>query len=86
MQSERRGGSCNVTGCREIIVDKETGFLCKVKDVEDLADKMVKMIHLPVLEREKMGNAARERVKEKFTKKIVIDAYLHQITHILKLK
>ena len=76
----------NVTGCREIIVDNETGFLCKVKNVEDLSDKMIKMIHLSVSEREKMGNAARERVKEKFTKKIVIDAYLHHITAILKLK
>ena len=76
----------NVTGCREIIVDNETGFLCKVKDVQDLADKMIKMIHLSVSEREKMGNTARERVKEKFTKKIVIDAYLHHITAILKLR
>ena len=76
----------NVTGCREIIVDNETGFLCKVKDVQDLADKMIKMIHLSVSEREKMGNTARERVKGKFTKKIVIDAYLHHITVILKLR
>ena len=43
-------------------------------------------IALSAFEREKMGNAARERVKEKFTKKIVIDAYLHHITDILKLK
>jgi len=74
----------NVTGCREIIVDNETGFLCKVKDAEDLAKTMIKMIQLDSTEREKMGKAARERVKEKFTKKIVIDAYLNHITAILK--
>lgn len=36
----------NVTGCREVINDGETGFLCKVKSPVDLAHKMAKIINM----------------------------------------
>ena len=73
----------NVTGCKEIVIDNKTGFLCKVKDADDLLEKMKKMAGLSEEERLQMGVAARKNVIENFTKKIVIDAYLKNIEEIL---
>ena len=73
----------DTTGCNDIVVDNITGYLCKVKDAEDLADKMKKMMHLPASQRVEMGVKARDIIKNKFGKKIVIDAYLRAICQVL---
>lgn len=69
----------NVTGCKEIIVDGETGFLTKVMDAQDVADKMLAMYNLTAADRLEMGRKARERVTLLFNKEIVIDHYLKAI-------
>jgi glycosyltransferase involved in cell wall biosynthesis len=74
----------NTTGCNDIVVDNVTGYLCKVKDANDLADKMEKMLLLPVEERNQMGQKARDIIKDKFGKQIVLDAYLRAIQQVLK--
>lgn len=71
--------TCNVTGCRDIVEDGITGFLCKVQNASDLADKLVKMYQLPETERIQMGKNARVKVIREFDKQIVIDAYLRAI-------
>ena len=76
---ERPCITCDTTGCREIVEHEKTGYLCKVADVEDLADKMKKMILLPKSERIQMGKNARLKVVKEYDKKIVIDAYLNAI-------
>ena len=76
----------NVTGCKEIVIDNKTGFLCKVKDANDLLEQMKKMIDLSEEERVQMGIAGRKNIMENFTKKIVIDAYLKNIDEILTQK
>lgn len=74
------------TGCQDIIEDGRTGYLCRVRDVEDLINKMRKMYHLPLPLREKMGKRGREKVIQEFSKKFVIDAYLKAISGILEKK
>ena len=74
----------NVPGCRDVIIDKETGFLCKVKNSTDLADKMEKMILLPLKDRQKMGEKARERAITVFDEKIIINHYKNTINEITK--
>ena len=69
----------NTTGCKEIVTDKVTGFLCRVKDEHDLAEKMEQMILLPVDERDEMGKKARIKIIKEYDKQIVIDAYLKAI-------
>lgn len=81
---EKPGITCDTTGCNEIIEDGVTGYLVKVKDAGDLADKMRKMYNLSKDEREKMGTKARERIIKKFDKQIVIDAYLRAIESVTK--
>ncbi|MEO6843971.1 MAG: glycosyltransferase family 4 protein [Ginsengibacter sp.] len=74
----------NTTGCKEIVDDNITGFLCRVKDSNDLAEKMEKMLLLSPEEREKMGEKAREKIIKEFDKEIVLEAYLTVIEQVLK--
>ncbi|MEO6539303.1 MAG: glycosyltransferase family 4 protein [Ferruginibacter sp.] len=76
--------TCDTTGCNDIVEDNVTGFLCKVRDASDLAQKMKKMFHLTELERTEMGTKARLKVIKEFDKQIVIDAYLNAIYKILQ--
>ena len=74
----------NVPGCKEVIEDGVNGFLCKVKDVTDLASKMEKILNLKEEDRKKMGLKGREKVIEKFNSKIIISKYLKIIEDLLK--
>lgn len=80
---EKPSITCDVTGCKDIVIDNVTGYLCRVKDANNLADKMKKMLQLPLAERVEMGNKAREVIKTRFGKQIVIDAYLKAIRQVL---
>jgi glycosyltransferase involved in cell wall biosynthesis len=71
-------------GCRDIVEDGYNGFLCKVKDSNDLADKMEKFINLTEEERIKLGKNGRKKVIEEFDEKIVIEKYIEEINKILK--
>lgn len=75
--------TCDTTGCREIVEDGVTGFLCRVQDVDDLANKMRMMYQLPEKIRMEMGVKAREKVVREYDKKIVIKAYLDAIDQVL---
>jgi len=74
----------NTTGCKEIVDDEITGFLCNVKDSVDLARQMEKMILLSDEERTIMGKKARQKIIKEFDKKIVLDAYQKAIQNISK--
>ena len=64
-----------IYGITDAIVDGETGLLFEPGNVSDLASQMELMINRPDL-REKMGLAAKERVKREFSRKMMIDAYM----------
>ena len=71
-------------GCKDVVDDGVNGFLCKIKDSEDLALKMEKMLNLSFNERNTMGKAGREKIVKEFDEKIVIEKYLKAIESILK--
>ncbi len=73
----------DTTGCKEIVTDAVTGFLCKVKDERDLAAKMEQMILLSVDKRNEMGKNARIKIIKEYDKQIVIDAYSKAIKDVL---
>ena len=62
-------------GCMEVVDDGVNGYLCAIKNVDDLAEKMEKFIHLSINEKKKMGIAGRKKILENFDEKIVIDIY-----------
>ena len=73
----------NVTGCRDLIDNKVNGYLCKVRDAIDLADKMEAMLNLSKEERITMGEAGRIKMINQYDDKIVINKYLKVILNVL---
>ena len=73
----------NVTGCREVINDGETGFLCKVKSSVDLAHKMAKIINMTEKEKVVMGQKGRAKVIEEMDLEKIIDIYDYKIAAVL---
>jgi glycosyltransferase involved in cell wall biosynthesis len=65
----------DVPGCREVVVNGVNGFLVPLKDVDALADAMMKFIHYPALI-ESMGQASRERAVELFDEKKIFTQIL----------
>jgi len=80
---ERPCITCNTTGCKEIVEDGVTGYLCRVRDPKDLADKMRKMFYLSDQERIEMGKRGRQKVIREFDRKVVINTYLTAIEQII---
>ncbi len=74
----------NVVGCKEVVDDKVNGYLCEVKNANDLSEKMIMMIELSDKQREAMGKAGRYKMLKEFDEKIVIDKYLQTINEMLK--
>jgi glycosyltransferase involved in cell wall biosynthesis len=65
----------DVVGCNNLVVDGETGFLFEVKNVDDLANKMEKMLQLSLPERQTMGQKGRAFMKQHYNKTVVLEAY-----------
>lgn len=63
----------NIPGCKEAVIDEWSGFLCKVKDADDLYDKMRKFLSMTHSEREQMGKAGRKHMENVFDKKKVVE-------------
>jgi glycosyltransferase involved in cell wall biosynthesis len=74
----------NTTGCKEIVDDGITGYLCNVRDSKDLAEKMEKMLLLSPDQRNDMGKKGRQKIIKEFDKQIVLSAYLKAIDDVLK--
>lgn len=72
----------DTTGCNDIVVDGVSGFLCKVRDANSLMEQMEKMLNLTKADRKRMGESAREIMKTKFAKQIVVDAYINAIESV----
>jgi glycosyltransferase involved in cell wall biosynthesis len=66
-------------GCRDVVVDGSTGYLCRINDAYDLATKMEQFIHLPYEARAVMGLAGRVKMEQEFDEKNVILLYLDLI-------
>ena len=71
----------DVPGCREVVDDGVTGFLCKPRDDVSLAQKIELMLKLPHETRRIMGVKGREKVKSEFNQDIVCDLYIDAINN-----
>jgi len=63
-------------GCKEVVLNNSTGYICNLQDPFDLADKMERMINLSPEERIRMGKNGRALVMRKFNVEQVIDEYV----------
>ena len=69
----------DVPGCREIVDDGVTGYLCRARDAEALAGAMRRFVGLTAPERAAMGERARRKIVNQFSEQRVIDAYREAI-------
>jgi len=69
----------DVPGCREVVDDGVTGFLCKPRDYVSLAHKMELMLKLPYEDCIVMGAKGREKVENEYNQDIVCDLYVQAI-------
>lgn len=69
----------DVPGCRDTVVNGETGLLCRVMDARDLANKVEQFINLPKAQRLAMGAAGRRLVETKFDERIVLNRYVELV-------
>lgn len=70
-------------GCRETVNDGETGFIYHGGDVDALVGKIEKFLAMKNADRKAMGQAGREKVKEEFSRDIVVMAYLEKLRRIV---
>lgn len=66
-------------GCRDVVKDRLTGYLCKARDADSLTDAMRQILRNSPSERKTMGMAARALVEEHYDEKLVVDATLAAI-------
>ncbi|MDF1629718.1 MAG: glycosyltransferase family 4 protein [Alcanivoracaceae bacterium] len=65
-----------VPGCRHAIEPEVTGWLCKVRDAQSLAEQMERVLLMDSADRQLAGQAARQRMESRFSEQRVVDAYL----------
>lgn len=73
----------DVPGCRDVVVDGKTGFVCDVKDSESLASAFIKFLNMKDNERLDMGNAGRDFVEDNFSESLIIQQYMETINRLV---
>lgn len=76
----------DVPGCREVVDDGDNGFLCRVKDSEDLARVLRQMLTMSAKDRRRMGQAGRRKIEQQFDERLVIEKYRAEIAAALASK
>jgi glycosyltransferase involved in cell wall biosynthesis len=66
----------NVPGCNHVVVDNFNGFLCKLKDADDLAEKMKRMMDLEAPTLRLFGINGRAKMEAEYNESFVINKYL----------
>ncbi|TAM03047.1 MAG: glycosyltransferase family 1 protein [Paraburkholderia sp.] len=73
----------DVPGCREVVADGVTGFLCEAKSATSLAVQLARVLDMSEAERRAMGLRGRKKVTAEFDEAIVVERYrqtLHALT------
>lgn len=69
----------DVSGCRELVDDGKTGYLCTPRESKDLVQKLEWFINLPKERREKAGKLGRQKMIEEFSEDMVVGVYLDKL-------
>lgn len=73
----------DVPGCRNVVEDGITGYLCAPRSASSLASAMSRFANLSSDRRESMGLAARRKAELEFGEERVVDAYISALESIL---
>ncbi|MGG0276187.1 glycosyltransferase family 4 protein [Bacillus rhizoplanae] len=69
----------NIYGCKEAVVDSESGFLVSVRNSEDLYKKIKRFIELPYEDKVIMGQTSRKYIESVFDKKKVVEMTIREL-------
>ncbi len=72
----------DVPGCNHVVVHNHNGLLCKIKDAEDLADKMRQMASYDDARLETLGRNGRLKMQAEYDESFVINKYLQALKKI----
>jgi glycosyltransferase involved in cell wall biosynthesis len=70
----------DVPGCHHVVSNNYNGLLCKIKDAQDLAQKMETLMGFTDEALKSMGLNGRKKIENEFDETIVIKKYLGAIT------
>lgn len=76
----------DISGCREIVDDGQSGFLFKARDAQSLYEAMCRFMETPPEKRRAMGIAGRQKMEREFDRNKVMDAYMQEIREALQQK
>lgn len=74
----------NRSGCREIVNDKENGYVVKQQNSEDLINKIKVFLSLDYKVKKHMGIMGRKKIEKEFDRKKVVQSYLDEIEKALR--
>ena len=69
----------DIHGCKESVIDGVSGFTCKVKDSDDLYEKIKQFTLMSYDEKAKMGQCGRRHMEDVFDKKMVVELTVEEI-------
>ncbi|MGL4601029.1 MAG: glycosyltransferase family 4 protein [Plesiomonas sp.] len=69
----------DVPGCRDVVLDCVTGFICEPRNADCLASKMMMLLRLSEEERSNMGSAGRAFMDRQFNENKVISQYINTL-------
>lgn len=69
----------NSPGCRDVVEEGITGFLCQPRDVDDLVRAIEEFLSVPSLRRMEMGERARVKIAAEFDERFVVVNYMGAI-------
>jgi glycosyltransferase involved in cell wall biosynthesis len=66
----------DAVGCRNVVENGVTGYLCQTGNAEDLAEKLISICTLSPQQRTTMGALGREKMICEYDERIVVEKYL----------
>lgn len=75
--------TCDMPGCRDVVVDRENGFLVPPRNAGALAERMAEVMRLSPEERAAMGRRSREIAETRFDERIVTGRYAQVLRRLI---
>lgn len=76
----------NVSGCRDVVVDRVTGLLCRPRDSRDLAGRLADLADFDDATLTRMAEAARAHVAARFDERLILQLYADAVERIARRK
>ncbi|TVR44873.1 MAG: glycosyltransferase family 1 protein [Rhodobacteraceae bacterium] len=74
----------DVPGCRAVVEDGVSGFLCAARNADSLSDAMERFLALSPDARRAMGAAGRAKMEREYDQALVVDAYRKALAQITR--